>query len=722
MTTWLASAPIAAAAAALAVAGALLVVNRRSAVHRSLSAVLGMTAVIHAGNGVGLLDAEHALFWRRLALLGELAQPVGLLLVGVALIREIALGDRSRDLWRVWPVVLVMGLLATFSWSDEILMGARSDRGMPLIVLGSLGRITYAFILVALVLGLAQIEQILRAAREPVRWQLKFVLIGLGGIAGYEIYQASRLLLVPTWQVEYAVIGGLVSLASLGLIGYGLARRLLVGATAKVYISSQFLFGSFTVLGVGLYLVGVGLIGEIVLQTGWSAAEVLSTLVGFAAAVGLVAVLFSRRARAELRRFIARHFYRSKYDYRAKWLEVTDAFRACASVESILDRLIELLSRTFGAARISVWMSYEADRRFHQVRSVNTEQAPHPLDVSHPVVVRLATTDEPVGVEEFRVTGPSGADPFFEATRAVLCAPIRSDERLLAFVTLSGEIHGERYGTDDGDLLRAIARHVAVLLSHAGLAEERHGAAELEALHRFSAFCLHDLKNLASGLSLVAENAKVHGQDPAFHQSAMRTVANTVQKMMGLMTKLSLRSGSVPAEEQGGGEPADVQAVIAETFGAFNGGLRVPVRHASERLPPVRIRKEQLHQVLLNVILNATQAVGGRGEIRISTEQANGSVVITVDDSGPGIPLPALRTLFHPFQTTKKEGWGVGLYECKRIVEAHRGTIRVESEVGRGTQVRITLPFAEEPPVMALSPRTGEASGEGAIGDRRDSP
>jgi signal transduction histidine kinase len=67
--------------------------------------------------------------------------------------------------------------------------------------------------------------------------------------------------------------------------------------------------------------------------------------------------------------------------------------------------------------------------------------------------------------------------------------------------------------------------------------------------------------------------------------------------------------------------------------------------------------------------------------------------VIVISDTGHGIPPSLLRTLFRPFRTTKKGGLGVGLYECKRIVEAHQGTIRVESESGHGTAVRITLPL-----------------------------
>src|SRR5437660_1388181 len=123
-------------------------------------------------------------------------------------------------------------------------------------------------------------------------------------------------------------------------------------------------------------------------------------------------------------------------------------------------------------------MRYEADGRFHQVRSANTEPAPSPLDASHPVILRLMTRDEPIELDPIRpTTANSQKDHFGDATQAVLCVPIRNGDELIAFVALSCDLHGERYGTDDGDLLRAISHHVGVLLSQASLAEERRGAA-----------------------------------------------------------------------------------------------------------------------------------------------------------------------------------------------------------------------------------------------------
>jgi signal transduction histidine kinase len=144
-----------------------------------------------------------------------------------------------------------------------------------------------------------------------------------------------------------------------------------------------------------------------------------------------------------------------------------------------------------------------------------------------------------------------------------------------------------------------------------------------------------------------------------------------------------------------------LQAVLSETVDSLNGGLRVPIRIINEPLSPVRMKRDQIQQVLLNVILNAQQACGEHGAIEIRTSSGEGSAIITISDNGSGISPSVLRTLFHPFQTTKKEGFGVGLYECKRIVEAHEGTMCIESQVGHGTTVRITLPFASEINVLS---------------------
>jgi signal transduction histidine kinase len=213
----------------------------------------------------------------------------------------------------------------------------------------------------------------------------------------------------------------------------------------------------------------------------------------------------------------------------------------------------------------------------------------------------------------------------------------------------------------------------------------------LEALHRFSVFCLHDLKNLASRLSLIGQNAENHGRDPAFQESAMRTVAATAKQITALVSKLSLKSIQPAIAKPP--ELVDIHALVEEIVAPITSAGIAPIQVHGGPVEGVSGIREQIHQVLLNVVLNAKQAIGQHGHISISIEQLESSVCITVRDTGNGIPENLLEALFRPAQSYRAGGLGIGLYQCKQIMEAHRGTIQVRSDEGKGTQVRLEFPL-----------------------------
>ncbi len=113
----------------------------------------------------------------------------------------------------------------------------------------------------------------------------------------------------------------------------------------------------------------------------------------------------------------------------------------------------------------------------------------------------------------------------------------------------------------------------------------------------------------------------------------------------------------------------------------------------SEAIPPVDHDPNQVNQVLLNLLLNAIQAMDKPGSIHVSLRRDGDKALITVADEGKGIAPENLANIFRPFFTTKGHGTGLGLSLARRIVEAHGGTIRVRSEVGKGTQFEVRLPI-----------------------------
>ena len=119
-------------------------------------------------------------------------------------------------------------------------------------------------------------------------------------------------------------------------------------------------------------------------------------------------------------------------------------------------------------------------------------------------------------------------------------------------------------------------------------------------------------------------------------------------------------------------------------------------RDCKEDRPQIPLDPDQIQNVVTNLVLNAREAIGERGRIRIQTARQNGWAVLTVSDDGCGMTPEFLRqSLFRPFQTTKKGGTGIGMFQCKMIVEAHHGRIEVESEPGKGTSFRVLLPLPQ---------------------------
>jgi hypothetical protein len=154
------------------------------------------------------------------------------------------------------------------------------------------GRTPYVFIVIGMALGLAQLELVLRASREPARHKLKFVVIGLGGLAGFQIYQASQMLLSPVWQAEHVLVSSVAVAMALCLTAYGLGRTRLREVFVNTYVSQQALFGSLTFIVIGIYLLVVGAVGEWLRRTNQPLGVGLSVVVVFGALVGLAVAVF----------------------------------------------------------------------------------------------------------------------------------------------------------------------------------------------------------------------------------------------------------------------------------------------------------------------------------------------------------------------------------------------------------------------------------------------
>jgi signal transduction histidine kinase len=133
-------------------------------------------------------------------------------------------------------------------------------------------------------------------------------------------------------------------------------------------------------------------------------------------------------------------------------------------------------------------------------------------------------------------------------------------------------------------------------------------------------------------------------------------------------------------------------AVMLGRQQAMAKGIEIAL-HKDPSLPEVEHDSDQIHQVLLNLLLNAQQAIDAKGKIEVAVERKGSTAVIEVKDNGRGIAPETLPNIFRPFYTTKGDGTGLGLSLARRIVEDHQGRIDVTSTVGKGTTFAVALPL-----------------------------
>ncbi|MEX0671240.1 MAG: ATP-binding protein [Pirellulales bacterium] len=133
------------------------------------------------------------------------------------------------------------------------------------------------------------------------------------------------------------------------------------------------------------------------------------------------------------------------------------------------------------------------------------------------------------------------------------------------------------------------------------------------------------------------------------------------------------------------------------------------IRYLDPELPAVRLDRETFRSAVLNLLINAVQAMDGGGQLVVRTRPSGLGVLLELIDTGPGMDSETLGKVFSAFYTTKQGGSGLGLPTARKIVEAHGGTIDVESAPGRGTKVAIWLPA---PPRL---PRSGKIDGPASL-------
>jgi putative PEP-CTERM system histidine kinase len=519
----------------------------------------------------------------------------------------------------------------------------------------------------------------------------------MGTLCAVWLYLSSQAMIYSALDLSFSILHPIALIIACGFFGWGLIRSSFL--KVDVYLSRTTIQYSLTGMLASLYLVILGLLAFRVRFLETSGSLPLHAMMVLVALAGLAMLLLSDRVQERIRRIITRHFKRPVYDYRKAWMDLSENTNSIIDVDSICRAVAKIVSRTFGILSVNIWLCDEAKERLSLAGSTvfTASQAPA-LERNGKTVLQMLTAVEgstvPIDLKEKRMDWADDimhSEPkYFAEFKMRYVLPLRVGGQLVGVMSLNEDRVGKApLSMEDYDLLNAYTAHLAARVLQLKLSENIRKTQEIEAFQNVSAFFVHDLKNLASRLSLTMQNLPIYFDNPEFRADALKLIGQSAAKIDDTIGRLSsLKRIEIKPL------PADLNEILASCINDFECSTRTKVDWSIEPLPEISIDQEQIQKVITNLMMNAHDAVQGKGAIKMAACAADHHVQLTVSDNGCGMSRAFIdKMLFRPFTSTKKRGMGIGLFHSKMIVEAHKGKIEVDSEEGKGTTFRVILPI-----------------------------
>ena len=589
-------------------------------------------------------------------------------------------------------VALAIGLHFVLSTMALLLPMTAAEFG-DVLVTGSLLRITAsagALVLVHNVYGQADPESRLRI-RGP--------MLALTLMWGYDL-NLSTLAYLQTPSsaavVDLFNLRGLFMAVTAPLFVWTAGQR----GSLKIKLSRAATFQSLSLLGIGTYLAGMAILVTALRHSNlnWSGAATGVTILGLAVVSG--AVLLSKRARGWAKVKIAKHLFEHRYDYRGEWLRFADTVgRPDGEGLPIGERLIKafadileapggllLAPDTTGALTVAASSNWNGktpppsnlqdDREFWAA----TEQSGRILDLDAYRRGSLGERDREIPIPKWLT----------DDSLAWAGVPLIHHEQLIGLIVLAAPEYRRPLDWEDFDLLRTAGRQAASSLAESFSQEALADARRFEEFNRRFAFILHDVKNLASQLSLLARNAERHADNPEFRADMVATLQGSVGKMNDMLARLAPHS---PARVHRLA-PEPLRPILTSAIAARRGD------HAVKLLGDTNLwalfDASALEQAVGHLLQNAVEACSPALPVTVRVDCKADIVSIAIADKGVGMDSDFVRNrLFQPFASSKSGGFGIGAFEARSLVTAMGGRLTVDSRPGSGTTFTILLPAAE---------------------------
>jgi two-component system NtrC family sensor kinase len=224
----------------------------------------------------------------------------------------------------------------------------------------------------------------------------------------------------------------------------------------------------------------------------------------------------------------------------------------------------------------------------------------------------------------------------------------------------------------------------------------------LASVGRLAAGLAHEIGNPISALMGLQDLVLAGGLEPEEERDFLQRMRRETERIHGILRDLLQFARPAASASDEAEEPGDVEEAVRDTAQLVEPQKAMKhvdlVLDIEPLLPPVSLSRERLVQVILNLVLNAADAVGERGRVRVEARRSAAGVRLGIEDTGPGVSPDIRGRLFEPFVTTKDvgKGTGLGLAVCRGLVEAVGGSIHLDDDYRRGARFVVELPLASD--------------------------
>ncbi|MDO5575712.1 MAG: ATP-binding protein [Fibrobacter sp.] len=560
--------------------------------------------------------------------------------------------------------------------------------------------------------ALFMLENVYRYAHLYQRRLGRVSFVGALLLICHQIIISSRWLLygwVPVSWFQYAAYTYSFSLLAI-LWSFAKYRM----NNEKIKVTRDAVYSSFSLLLIGTAFTALGITFTILKNFD-------ITLSPFDFKVIVLSILFagtilagSARMRRRVAKLINRRFYSTKYDYREQFFSLHRILGRVEGYKETLEELMEHLRKSLNLEHAYLFIINEQSGNY-DLLAPKERDLPRALTIksSSPIIKTIREKGDYFGLLTLKNDSPmeiyTDDQVSVEKLGITDVAPVLHYDSLFAILTLKW-VRTENYKTEDVALIEAYTSVIADFLFRNRILKERLEQKQFESFSHMASFIVHDVKNQVATLKLLVRNAQTNISNPEFQKSLLLSLQNCTTNLDKLVSKLSMP----PKADKLKKSRIDIGAVVKKLID--DSGLK--------ELPGVELETNigsnlfaeadegAIYYTIKNLFVNALESMGNQqGNLKINafltseskeklltrfpgTESlfSSYSVAVCVEDSGCGMSEDFLKHhLFKPFSTTKDKGIGIGLYQCKTLVEQMGGKVICESQVGRGTLFCILL-------------------------------